>query len=465
VNAPALTMADLRTVDLFDELDDDQLAEWLEVAKPFHAEPGEVLGEYGQPARGFTLLLEGRAEAMLVDGDRLEPAGHHVAPTWMAAISVLTGGPLGVRMQTETACRAALIAPDDFKRLAFAQPAVHERVMRQVAPVMSRITGIEQNRGRLAALGTMAAGLAHELNNPAAAAQRAATQMADALDVVGSTIDRFVHSGIERAQAEQLVELHHQAVAHAAKDRSGLDAADAEDELLDRLERLGVPEPWELVEPLAQAGVDEAWLDRVAELAGPATDAAIGWVAATLTARGLADELKESTQRMSELVKAVKTYAYMDRGEVVEVDLHEGIDTTIKVLKHRLKHTSIKLERHYDESLPKLTVRGSELNQVWTNLIDNAIDALGEQGTITITTRLAGDCAEVEVADDGPGIPAEARDRLFDSFFTTKQAGLGTGLGLASARRIVADRHDGSLTVESEPGRTAFLVRLPLAQT
>ena len=168
---------------------------------------------------------------------------------------------------------------------------------------------------------------------------------------------------------------------------------------------------------------------------------------------------------MSSLVGAVKSYAYMDRGGVVEVDLHEGLETTLTVLGHKLKHTSIQVVRDYDRTLPKLTVRGSELNQVWTNLLDNAIDALGETGTITITTRLDGDCAVVDIADDGPGIPADIRERIFDSFFTTKDVGSGTGLGLATARRIVVDRHDGSLHVDSQPGRTVFQVRLPLTQT
>jgi signal transduction histidine kinase len=226
-----------------------------------------------------------------------------------------------------------------------------------------------------------------------------------------------------------------------------------------------VPEPWRLAEPLAVAGIDDEWLDEVAALAGPATDAALGWVAATLTAKSLAGELQEATRRMTDLVGAVKSYAYMDRGGPVEVDLHEGLETTITVLGHRLKHTSIRLVRDYDRSLPRLTVRGSELNQAWTNLIENAIDALGESGTITITTRLDGDCATVDVADDGPGIPVEIRERVFDSFFTTKDVGRGTGLGLATARRIVVDRHDGALTLESEPGRTVFHVRLPLTPT
>jgi signal transduction histidine kinase len=201
---------------------------------------------------------------------------------------------------------------------------------------------------------------------------------------------------------------------------------------------------------------------RVAEAGGPARDAALAWVAASLTAGGLAAELQESTDRMSKLVGAIKTYAYMDRGELVEVDLHEGLETTLTVLAHKLKHTRIEVVREYDRTLPKLTVRGSELNQVWTNLLDNAIDALGDTGTITVRTRRDGPCAVVEVADDGPGIPAEERDRVFDDFYTTKDVGQGTGLGLATARRIVVDRHGGSIAVASEPGATTFSVWLTL---
>ena len=198
---------------------------------------------------------------------------------------------------------------------------------------------------------------------------------------------------------------------------------------------------------------------------GPATDAALAWTAATLTARNLAAELQEATRRMSSLVGAVKSYAYMDRGGVVEVDLHEGLETTLIVLGHRLKHTSIEVVRDYDRDLPLVTVRGSELNQVWTNLLENAIDALGETGRSRSPRAATATPPSIDIADDGPGIPADIRERIFDSFFTTKDVGSGTGLGLATAHRIVVDRHDGGLTVESQPGRTVFHVRLPLTQT
>ena len=466
MSTTTLSAADLRPIDLFDDLDDAALADFAAVALPLDAAAGEVVVEPGA-AIGVILLLDGLIQTLILDGDRAEPTGQHRAPTWLGAIGALTRGSLGVRVRAETDCRMARIPPDDFRRLAFAHTAVHDRVMRQVGPVMSRLTAIEHNRERLASLGTMAAGLAHELNNPAAAARRAAAQMAEALETVSGTIGQFVHSGVEREDAAKLVALHDEVVA-AAGERDTLDtlaAADAEDDLTDRLEELGVPEPWRLAEPLAAAGVDQAWLDRVHALAGPATAAAVRWVAATLTARGLAAELQESTERMSHLVGAVKTYAYMDRGELVEVDLHEGIKTTLVVLGHKLKHTSIEVVHDYDKTLPKLTVRGSELNQVWTNLIDNAIQALGDRGTITIRTRREGSCAIVEVSDDGPGIPAEIREHVFDEFFTTKVAGAGTGLGLATAKRIVEDRHDGSLTVDSEPGRTTFRVSLPFTQS
>jgi signal transduction histidine kinase len=424
--------------------------------------------ERGAHADKFVLLLDGVIQAISVDDrGRPEPVGRHVAPTWMGAIPVLTEGDIGVRMQAETDVRVATIRAEPFVDLVLEYRPVHRRILRQVRPVMSRVTALAQNRERLAGLGKMAAGLAHELNNPAAAARRAASDLTETLDVLASVIGAFVDAGIERAEAVELVEMQREALARAADATplSSLDAADAEDELLEALEDLGVQEAWRLAEPLAAAGVDREWLTRLQGLAGPATGAALGWIAASLTARGLASQLCESTDRMSRLVAAVKSYAYMDRGELVETDLHEGLETTLVVLGHKLKKTMIDVQRDYDRSLPKVIVRGPELNQVWTNLLDNAIAALGDKGTITVSTRRDGDCAVVEITDDGPGIPAEVLDRIFDPFFTTKGVGNGSGLGLDTARRIVEERHRGSLGVESQPGATAFSVRLPLEST
>jgi signal transduction histidine kinase len=458
-----IAAADLRRIDLFDDLGDSELEAFAAAAREQTFGPDSCVGDQGEEPEGVLLLFEGTLLAEVVENGRADPVGHQVAPTWINAVAVLTGASLGVRMTAETPCRVGVIGREEFRALAFAHPAVHDRVMRQVAPVMSRITSMEQNRERLASLGTMAAGLAHELNNPATAARRAAAELAEAVDVVAAALSRFVEAGVEREDAEGLLALQAEAM-RGAEGRSpldALDAADAEDELRDELEAHGVGEAWRLAEPLAAAGVDADWLARTHALAGEAMDAAVQWVAATLAARTLAADVQESTARMSALVGAVKSYAYMDRGELVEVDLHEGLETTLAVLGHKLKHTQIEVVRDYDRDLGRLTVRGSELNQVWTNLLDNAIDALAGKGTITILTAREGAAALVQIGDDGPGIPEDARDHIFDSFYTTKDVGKGTGLGLATARRIVVDRHGGALTVESAPGRTVFSVRLP----
>ena len=461
------TLEDLRRIDLFDDLDDQQLEQWRAIAKIKRVPADAVVAQPRDAAAGVFLLLDGVVQGLVFESGRLEPVTRQVAPTWMGAITAMTETGFAGEMRAVTEVRLAVIAPEDFTRVALTQRTVHRRVMQAVRTVSARTAARDQNRERLASLGTMAAGLAHELNNPAAAARRAAADLAEALEVLASTIARFVESGIEREQAKELVAMQHEAIEHAQLESSlsALDAADAEDALLEELERLGIPEPWRLTEPLAAAGIDVDWLDRLGEVAGPASGAAVAWIAASLTARGLAGEIAESTDRMGKLVKAIKAYAFMDRGEIVETNVHEGLETTLLVLGHKLKHTSIQVRRDYDRSLPELMLRGSELNQVWTNLLANAIEALGESGTIEIVTARDGPCVRVDIIDDGPGIPEAIRHHIFDPFFTTKNVGEGTGLGLDTARRIVTDRIGGSIDVDAAPGRTAFHVWIPLDGT
>jgi signal transduction histidine kinase len=458
------TLEDLHRIDLFDGLDDEQLRRWQQVAVIRTANAEDVVAEAGDASAGVFLLLEGVVQGLIFESGRLEPVTRQVAPTWMGAITAMTETGYAGQMRAMTDVRMAVISPDDFTDVVLTQKAVHRRVMRAVRTVSARTAQREQNRERLASLGTMAAGLAHELNNPVSAARSAANDLAEALDVLASTVGEFVESGIERDQAEELVAMQRQAMDRAASpdSLSALDAADAEDELLASLTDLGIREPWRLTDPLVAAGVDAAWLERLSTVAGSGASAAVAWIAATLTAQGLASEIGESTDRMGKLVKAIKTYAFMDRGELVETDIHEGLDTTLLVLGHKLKPTTIEVERDYERDLPKLTLRGSELNQVWTNLLANAIEALGDSGTIKIVTERDGPCARIDIIDDGPGIPAAIRDRVFEPFFTTKDVGEGTGLGLDTTRRIVTERLDGSIDFDSEPGRTAFHVWLPL---
>ena len=464
VGQTPVSVADLRPVDLFDDLDDAALAEWAAVAEDRRFGAGDLVVEAGREPEGLHCLLEGGLQMFVKDGDRLEPTGHQTAPTWIGAVPTLTETIVAAQMTALTPARVALIPADEFRRLALAHPAVHGRIMRQVRPVVARFTAIEQSRERLAALGTMSAGLAHELNNPASAARRSAADLAEALDVIGATLRELVQAGVERDAASRIADLRDQAL-HQCAERSALsalDAADAEDEMRDRLEAVGVTDAWRLAEPLAAAGLDSEWLEQMRASAGSATPAAVRSVAASLSAQRLVSDLRESTERMSSLIGAVKAYAYMDRGGVVQADIHEGLETTLKVMGHKLKHTEIALERDYDRTLPPLTIYGSELNQVWTNLLDNAIDAVGSTGTITLRTRRDGGCIVVDIADTGPGIPAEARSHVFEPFYTTKDVGKGTGLGLDTARRIVEERHSGSLTFDTSENGTTFHIWLPL---
>jgi signal transduction histidine kinase len=459
------TIDELRTIDLLAGLDDDQLRRWAQAAELYEVDDGATISREGEESLGTILLFEGTLHGTMRDGEREEPLSDQIGPTWIGAIQTLTGDlTTGLTLRATAPARYAIVAPEPFTDLVVSQRPVFRQVMSRMRPVMQAVTQREQNRERLASLGTMAAGLAHELNNPAAAARRTAADLADALEILSRSTAVFVESGIEREQAAELVALQTRALESCVNRKAfdALDIADREDELQDALEEAGVPEPWTMSEAYATAGLDAAFVAEVAATAGPVKASALRWIAASLSARHMARELADSTDQMGKLVKAVKQYAYMDRGEIVEVDVREGIENTLTILGHKLKKTTIEITRDYDEALGTITAHGAELNQVWTNLLDNAIDAVGSSGHISIVTRRDGDCAEVDITDDGPGIPPEIRDRVFDPFFTTKEVGRGTGLGLDTARRIVVDRHHGSLTLNSRPGRTQFRVRVPL---
>jgi signal transduction histidine kinase len=338
---------------------------------------------------------------------------------------------------------------------------VFQAVMSVFVPVLTGVTAIERDRDRLLSLGTLAAGLAHELNNPAAAAQRSASELRAAERNAQSALSRLAASGLDAGGTAELCTLTAEALgkAEAASRADGLERADREAELAAWLEARGVADDGASA-ALVDAGLDERWLEGLLSISPSEPEAAVGWVASRLTAARIARELEDSTERISQLVQSVRQYSYLDQAQRQEIDVHEGLESTLAILAHKVAEREIEIVREYDRSLPEIEANAPELNQVWTNLIDNGLAEARER--VTIRTCRSGDFLSVEVEDDGPGVPPEITERVFDAFFTTKEPGQGTGLGLDIARRIVV-RHRGDLRLKQVERGACFQVLLPLS--
>jgi signal transduction histidine kinase len=443
---------ELRRVDLLADLSDEQLRPWAQAADHRMVAAGTILVEADAEPIGLVLLLKGTIEGLLRRHDEFEPEVDHVAPTWLGAIPTLLRGPSPIRMLARDELSVAVIAPTPMRALVRSEPAVFDRIMAQMRPVLGRFGEAERTRERLVSLGTMAAGLSHELNNPASAGRRAAAVLADSIDQLPLLVAGLLSGQV---RVEDLTELPE---VSQLVPRSALEIADAEDALLPALQELDVSEPWRLAAALAAAGVDAERARHLVSRSGPVM---LEWLAFLTSSRQAAGELTAATSRVSELVAGMRDYTYLDRDTLIEIDVHDGIDATLTVLASQTSASRVTIQREYEPELPRIRAHGAELNQVWTKLIENALLA-SPGGTITVLTRLADGCIEVDVTDDGPGIPEEIRGRVFDPFFTTRDVGQGVGLALHAARRIVVSRHNGTLTVNSEPGQTTFRVRLPL---
>ncbi|HEV2377150.1 MAG TPA: ATP-binding protein [Streptosporangiaceae bacterium] len=472
--ASRCSQAELRQLFLFEKLSGDQL-DWL-CRKGWveEAGPGLVYRE-GEPAARLYVLLSG--EVVLtrrIAGDDVEVTRTSARGAYGGAFAAY----LGDRVQQVYNNSMRATEPSRFFVL---RAAAFSQLMNDWFPMavhlLEGLTFGQRNtqeaigqRERLLALGSLTAGLAHELNNPAAAALRATGALRERIAGMRQKLAKLASGRLDGSFLSALTGLQEEAVARAAKGTvlSPLEASDLEDAVTEWLDGHGIAQGWDLAPTFVQAGLETSWLDRVAAtvaeqaVGAGALDSAVRWLGYTVEIELLMGEITDSVNRVSSLVSAARQYSQLDRAPFQVVDVHELLDATLAMLGAKIG-TDIRVVRDYDRGLPRIPGYPAELNQVWTNLIDNAVWAMDGNGTLTIRTGSENDYLVVDITDTGPGILADIQTRIFEPFFTTKPVGEGTGLGLDISWRIVVNRHHGDLRVESVPGNTTFRVRLPLA--
>jgi len=461
MNLDAATLQQVRVIPLFAGLDDAQLG-CIERGEIIHVPAGTVLISEGEHFPFFFVVLAGEVR-LARTYDRQSVLMGVIKPGHFAGeVTLVLDIPWMAAARVSKPATLFRLGVDDFWRMLGTCRTIARELFHSAANKMRNMEGYSQQREKLVSLGTMAAGLAHELNNPAAAARRAAAHLQDTTENVQTLLCQLTRT-LNHDQLRELVDAWQDALkrCETAPVLDHLERSDRAEAIAAWLEAHGVAAGWELAPTFVNAGIDTQWLEEITGKIPAASHVeALGWLEARLCLRSLLTQVEQSTERIAKLVKAVKSYSYMDQSPMQEVDIHEGIESTLTMLGHKLKNVT--LVRAFDRTVPSILAYGSELNQVWTNLIDNAIHAVNGTGKICVGTGREDNQIVVEIVDNGVGIPPDVQPHLFEPFFTTKPVGIGTGLGLIISNRIVADRHGGEIEFVSRPGETRFKVRLPL---
>ena len=454
---------ELRGLSLFDGLGDDQLAELAEGSTEVRVEPGADLFREGEHADYWWVLIDGAIDLVRHIGREDTVVRKMDVPgRWAGGFRAWDED--GVYLATGrgvTGGRVLRVPAEVLREWFDAWFPFGRHLIEGVYRTARSIESTARQRESLITLGTLAAGLAHEINNPAAAATRAVDALEAACQTLLSSLGRLAEGEISARQFTALDALRREIEPQPAV-QDPLALADHEEALASWLSSHGIVGEWTIAPPLAAAGVTLAWCERVAlVLQGPALGPGLEWIASTLSTATLLVELKDSSRRISGLVTAVKSYSQMDRASMQHTDVTDGIESTLLMLGYKLRD-GVTVLRDYSADVPRIQAYPGELNQVWTNLIDNAIDAMAGTGTLRLSTRAAGNDVVIEIGDTGPGMPPQVAARAFEAFYTTKDVGKGTGLGLDIARRIVMERHGGTITIDSRPGKTVLRVRIPI---
>jgi signal transduction histidine kinase len=453
-------VADLRALTIFDGLTDDQLADLITNGTEVSIEPGVELFHEGEYADFWWVLIDGAIDLIRHVGRedsvvaRLDVPGRWAGGfrAWDEHGTYLATG------RGASDGRVLKVPADVLRDRANAWFPFGAHLIAGLYRTARSIESTARQRNSLVTLGTLAAGIAHEINNPAAAASRAI----DGLEAeFRSLLLSLSHLAQRNISAEQFAALDALRNDLEPSDLDPLARADTEQVLAAWLDRHRVERSWIIAPQLVAAGVDLAWCARAADvLEGSDLEPGLEWVASTFALSALLSEVKESTRRISELVAAVRSYTQMDRASIQHLDVTDGLESTLVMLGHKLRGVTVL--RDYGTDVPMIDAYAGELNQVWTNLIDNAVDAMEGSGTLRVATRVENGDVVIDIGDTGSGMPPEVAARAFEAFYTTKEVGKGTGLGLDIARRIVVERHSGTITIDSQPGETMLRVRLPI---